>query len=77
MASITFTGDPNAPGTDPASIEMFGIEFPLNKAVEVEDAKIAERLSRHSHFSGDFEPKPTKADHLAKARAAKAAKAAM
>lgn len=50
MATATFTGDPRAPGFDPALVELHGIAFPLNEPIEVPDA-IALRLSSHSHFT--------------------------
>lgn len=73
MAQVTFTGDPRFPGTDPAEQEFFGIVFPLNEAVEVEDDAIVAKLRRHSHFTVDGAP--TKAESLAKARETKAQKA--
>lgn len=51
MAKFSFTGDPRAPGTDPKTISMYGIEFAFGVPVEVEDATIAEKLRRHSHFT--------------------------
>lgn len=83
MAHITFSGDPRAPGTDPAGLVMHGISFPFGQAVEVADAAIVAKLRSHSHFTVEGEAaepteapaKPSKADNLAKARAAKAAKA--
>lgn len=51
MATFTFSGDPNAPGTDPATCEVFGMTFPFGEKVKVEDAEIAEKLRRHSHFT--------------------------
>lgn len=54
MAQITFTGDPLAPGTDPASIELDGVSFPFGVAVDVSDEALAAKLARHSHFRVDF-----------------------
>lgn len=51
MTKITFSGDPRAPGTDPATCEFGGIVFPLNEAVEVTDAALIARLSTHNHFT--------------------------
>lgn len=73
MAQVTFTGDPRFPGTDPAEQEFFGIVFPLDKAVDVEDDAIVAKLRRHSHFTVDGAP--TKAESLAKARETKVQKA--
>jgi hypothetical protein len=77
MAKIAFTGDPRNPGTDPAVADFFGIKFPFGEPLEVPD-DIAARLRNHSHFTAGpapvDAPKPSMADNLAKARAAKAAK---
>lgn len=51
MATFVFSGDPKAPGTDPAECGMVGMVFPLNKPVEVSDEGKAEKLRRHSHFT--------------------------
>lgn len=51
MAAFIFSGDPKAPNTDPDTCELFGMTFPLNEGVEVEDEGIASRLRRHSHFT--------------------------
>ena len=51
MAVFIFSGDPKAPKTDPDTCELFGMTFPLNERVKVDDAGIAERLRRHSHFT--------------------------
>ena len=72
MANVTFSGDPKAPGTDPAEQEFFGIKFPLGKAVEVSDDAIVAKLRSHSHFTIDGPA--TKGEALVKARAAKASK---
>lgn len=78
MPKITFTGDPRAPGRDPADCKLFGYVFPFGEPVEVEDKTIAERLARHSHFTAEAaageDTAPT--DRMAKARAARAAKKA-
>lgn len=63
MAVFTFTGDPRAPGTDPAVCEINGIKFPLGVAVTIDDDATATKLRRHSHFTetggaanlGDFD----------------------
>lgn len=73
MTNVTFTGDPRAPGADPALSEMYGITFPFNKPVEVEDAGVVAKLRRHNHFTVDGVP--TKGESLAKARETKAQKA--
>ena len=72
MAKVTFSGDPKAPGTDPAECEMFGIKFPLDREIEVNDDAVVARLRSHSHFTIDGPA--TKGEALVKARAAKAAK---
>ena len=75
MTTITFTGDPRAPGTDPATCELFGIVFPLGEPVEVSDKAIGARLAKHSHFTvGESDVLPS--GRMAKARAARAAKKA-
>lgn len=51
MATFIFSGDPNNPGTDPATCEVFGMVFPFGEKVKVSDDGIAERLRRHSHFT--------------------------
>lgn len=73
MAKVTFSGDPKAPGTDPAEAEFFGIKFPLGEAIDVEDDAIVAKLRSHSHFTVDGPV--SKGESLAKAREAKAAKA--
>lgn len=72
MAQVTFSGDPKAPGTDPAEAVFFGIKFPLGQSVDVADDKIVAKLRSHSHFTVDGPV--TKTESLAKARAVKAAK---
>jgi hypothetical protein len=51
VATFTFSGDPNAPKTDPDELAIFGMSFPFGAPVAVEDAEIAARLRRHSHFT--------------------------
>lgn len=51
MATFVFSGDPRAPGCDPATCEIFGMVFPHGKPVEVKDDATAEKLRRHSHFT--------------------------
>lgn len=50
MPTVVFSGDPRAPGTDPAECVMFGVTFPLSEPVEAPD-EIADRLRTHSHFT--------------------------
>ena len=53
MAVVTFVGDPQHPGSDPAVLHWHGISFPLDKPVEVDDQEHSELLfilRRHSHF---------------------------
>ena len=51
MATFVFSGDPKAPGRDPAECGMFGMTFPFGKEVEVKDKEITKRLRRHNHFT--------------------------
>lgn len=51
MAVFIFSGDPNAPKSDPDTCELFGMTFPLGEKVRVEDDGVSERLRRHSHFT--------------------------
>jgi hypothetical protein len=49
--SFVFTGDPNAPGQDPAWIEMHGYMFGLNGRKITVIPEIAAKLANHSHFT--------------------------
>ncbi len=65
--------------SDPPSITMFGVTFPLNKWTECGDEKTLAKLSGNSHFLvGEDQAKAhtdaKKAEALAKAREVKAAK---
>lgn len=51
MAAFIFTGDPKAPKSDPDECILFGMTFPKDIPVKVEDQEIAARLRRHSHFT--------------------------
>lgn len=57
MAAFIFSGDPKAPKSDPDECVLFGMTFPFGVPVRVDDAQIAERLRRHSHFT-EVEDKP-------------------
>ena len=48
---FVFTGDPNAPGEDPAWIEMHGYMFGLNGRAITVVPDIAKKLAIHSHFT--------------------------
>ena len=52
MGKITFIGDPRG-GDNPATCEMFGITFPLNVPVEVDDEAHFAKLARNSHFTAE------------------------
>lgn len=65
MTRIAFIGDPNAPGTDPASIEIGGVAFPLGEAIEVSDETLAAKLGRHSHFQAIDGPAPIESPRAA------------
>lgn len=61
MAKFTFTGDPKAPGTDPAECILGGVTFPFGEAVDVENKDLIKRLKTHSHFTeGETAPEPKK-----------------
>lgn len=62
MAQFTFTGDPRAPGTDPATCEMGGLVFPLGIPVTVDEA-LAKRLQSHTHFTAGTADVSLKAEH--------------
>lgn len=62
MATFTFSGDPNAPKTDPDELDIFGMIFPFGVPVKVEDAEVAARLRRHSHFTETRRGRPPRAD---------------
>lgn len=62
MAQFTFSGDPRAPGTDPAQAEIGGVIFPFGKAVTVEDEALAAKLRTHSHFTETKTAKAPKTD---------------
>ena len=49
MAKVTFTGDPRG-GENPHACEMFGMAFPLNIAVDVDDEAHLAKLRGNSHF---------------------------
>lgn len=51
MAKFIFSGDPRAPGTDPATAEFGGVVFTFLEPTEVDDPALAEKLRRHSHFT--------------------------
>lgn len=57
MAAFIFSGDPIALNTDPDTCDVFGTVFPFGETVEVEDAAIAGRLRRHSHFTEELKPR--------------------
>lgn len=71
--TITWLGEPG--GSE--ECVWNGVTFPEGKAVEVDDPFMIKKAKTNPFFEVDGEEKPTKADHLAKARAAKAAKRAM
>ena len=60
MATFTFSGDPQAPKTDPDECDIFGMIFPFGVPVKVEDPAVAERLRRHSHFTEAKRGRPPK-----------------
>lgn len=62
MAAFIFSGDPNAPKTNPDTCDLFGMIFPINEKVEVEDIEVAARLRRHSHFTEVRRGRPPKAN---------------
>lgn len=51
MSTFIFTGDPNAPGTDPIQAAIAGIVFPFGEPVRVADPFLAAKLRQHSHFT--------------------------
>jgi hypothetical protein len=48
MARFTYTGVDGA--ADPNGTRQFGIDFPVNKSVEVTDEKAIAKLAGHPHF---------------------------
>jgi hypothetical protein len=48
---FVFTGDPNAPGTDPAWCSDYGYMFQLNGRAITVAPEIAAKLANHSHFT--------------------------
>lgn len=46
-----FIGNPRDPKDARASVTCYGITFPLNEPVEVEDEAIIKKLSGNPHFS--------------------------
>ena len=67
MPLVTFTGDPRAPGTDPAILEHRGHIFPLGEAVDV-PASVAARLAGHSHFTVGASVEPPADELIARHR---------
>jgi len=57
MATFIFTGDPNAPGTDPIQATIAGIVFPFGEPVAVANPVLAAKLRQHSHFSEKVAPR--------------------
>jgi hypothetical protein len=56
----TFIG---VPGEEHASMHMYGQDFPLNQAVELNNPQARSKLARHPHFkveSGPDDPKEDK-----------------
>ena len=47
---VTFTGNPNDPGDLKDSIDLFGVHFPLNEAVDVEPGPHVDKLRANGHF---------------------------
>lgn len=56
MAKVTFIGDPRG-GENPHACEMFGMVFPLNIAIDVDDEAPLAKLRRNSHFQVEGEAK--------------------
>jgi hypothetical protein len=48
---FVFTGDPNAPGEDPAWCSDYGYMFQLNGRAITVAPEIAAKLANHSHFT--------------------------
>lgn len=48
MPKFKFTGDGR---NDPEAVELFGITFPINKGVTVEDPAVIAKLEGNSHFA--------------------------
>lgn len=48
MARFTYIGVDGA--ADPKGTRQFGIDFPVNKSVEVTDEKVVAKLAGHPHF---------------------------
>lgn len=54
----TFIGDPNSPGEERSSVDMFGVSFPLGQSVDVSHLSDAQRrkLAGNRHFTTDTAP---------------------
>jgi hypothetical protein len=48
---FVFTGDPNAPGEDPAWCSDYGYMFQLNGRAITVAPEVAVKLANHSHFT--------------------------
>ncbi len=70
----TWLGGPG----EPDECEWMGVVFPVGQPVEITNEFMIRKAKGNKFFAvedDEPEPKPSKADNLAKARAAKAAKA--
>lgn len=50
---LTFIGNPNEPADNRGFVEMHGVRFPLNVAVEVEPSDFFRRMARNNHFRAE------------------------
>ena len=50
---LTFVGNPASPADNRGSVEIHGVLFPLNIAVEVEPTDFFRRLARNNHFRAE------------------------
>lgn len=54
MPKFRYVGDPNDNLSGPETLEMFGMKFPRDEWVDVQEGPECEKLSGNSHFDADF-----------------------